>query len=126
MPLLLPLALAACATPAAHQSGLAGTHWSIVSIDGHPAAAADRAKLSFDDTRLSASVGCNGLGGDYHVDGGRLIVGPVISTQMYCEGLMEQERSVAALFAGAPQVTRTADTLTLTSGGHTLEARAAR
>ena len=29
-------------------------------------------------------------------------IGPVISTQMYCEGLMEQERAVAELLGASP------------------------
>jgi len=125
--LSLAASLAGCATAGGHApGGLAGTHWAIVSIDGTPAAAPDRARLSFDEARLSASVGCNGLGGDYRVDGGRLIVGPVVSTQMWCEAVMDQERAVGALFAGAPQVTRNGDTLKLASGGHTLEAKATR
>ncbi|MEO0031970.1 MAG: hypothetical protein RIS94_1728 [Pseudomonadota bacterium] len=123
----LPLlaALTACATPASHGGGLAHTRWQIVSIDGQPASAPGRARLAFDDARLFASAGCNGLGSDYRIDGDRLIVGPVISTQMYCEGLMDQERALATLFASAPQITRNAGNLRIASAGHTLEAKAA-
>lgn len=120
--------LVGCATPplsSTPAAGLAGTGWTVLAIDGRAPVAPVRARLTFDASRLSASAGCNGLGGDYRVEGDRLIVGPVVSTQMYCEGVMEQERSLSALFAGAPQVSREGNRLRLASGGHSLEAVAA-
>lgn len=83
----------------------------------------DRARMGFEESRLSASVGCNGMGGDYRIEGGRLVTGPLIGTRMFCEGpVWQQEQAVNALLAGAPEVTRVGDNLRLASGGHTLEA----
>jgi heat shock protein HslJ len=103
----LPL-LAACATPQAVAGVEPGsdpnrplTTWTFVSIDGQKPAS-DKAELRIYEKRISATVGCNGLGGDLKMVPGQLKVGPIISTQMYCEGLMEQERAVAELLGASP------------------------
>jgi len=119
-----------CTTPSTAASaggiGLAGTHWAVTAIDGQPASVPDRARLSFEDARLSASVGCNGMGGDYRIEAGRLVTGPLIGTRMFCEGTVwQQEQAVNALLAGAPEIRRVGDHLKLESGGHTLEANLA-
>ena len=46
------------------------------------------------------------------------MVGPIISTQMFCDGVMEQERAVAKLLGASPSYTVKGDTLTLTAPGH--------
>lgn len=103
----LPL-LAACATPHnAADTRLAGdpdrvlTTWAFVSIDGQKPVS-NRAELRIYANRIAATVGCNGLGGDLQLTNGRMKVGPGISTQMYCEGLMEQERAIAELLGASP------------------------
>ena len=54
-----------------------------------------------DGDRLSASVGCNTLGGGVLVDGDSLTLdGPLISTMMYCEGLMDAEAALATVLQG--------------------------
>lgn len=54
-----------------------------------------------DGDRLSASVGCNTLGGGVLVDGNTLTLdGPLISTMMYCEGLMDAEAALATVLQG--------------------------
>lgn len=54
-----------------------------------------------DGDQLSASVGCNTLGGGVLVDGDTLTLdGPLISTMMYCEGLMDAEAALAAVLQG--------------------------
>jgi heat shock protein HslJ len=102
----LPL-LAACATPGAVDAPPAAgsdrplTTWAFVTIDGQ-APRSGKAELRIYEKRISATVGCNGLGGDLKMVPGQLKVGPIISTQMYCEGLMEQERAVAELLGASP------------------------
>lgn len=103
----LPL-LAACTTPQhVAESRPAGnverplTTWTFVSIDGQKPVS-NRAELRIYANRIGANVGCNGLGGDLELANGRMKIGPVISTQMYCEGLMEQERAVAELLGASP------------------------
>mgnify|MGYP000181483600 CR=1 FL=1 len=103
----LPL-LAACATPQnATDPTPAGnpdqplTTWTFVAIDGQKPVS-NRAELRIYEKRIAATVGCNGLGGDLQLTNGRMKVGPIISTQMYCDGLMEQERAVAELLGASP------------------------
>lgn len=42
---------------------------------------------SFDDTRMGANI-CNAMGGDYSIVGGKLVVPNMISTMMYCQGIL--------------------------------------
>jgi heat shock protein HslJ len=100
--------LAACATPeAGAETGpearpdMPLTSWTFVSIDGQKPVS-ERAELRIYEERIAATVGCNGLGGDLEIVPGQLKVGPMISTQMYCDGLMEQERAVAELLGASP------------------------
>lgn len=115
--LLAMPALIACASPPGTQ--LSGTRWIIAQIDGSPAVS-DRARLEFHSDRISATVGCNGLGGEWQVRGNRIVSGPWISTQMYCDGVMEQEQAVASLFGANPNFELSGNRLTLIGGGHTL------
>ena len=93
----------------------------VVSIDG-VAPASDKAKLTFEDDSIGANVGCNGMGGPWRVSEGRLIAGPLIQTQMYCEGpVWGQEKAIGALLAGAPELDVANNRLVLKSSGHTAE-----
>jgi heat shock protein HslJ len=54
-----------------------------------------------DGDQLSASVGCNTLGARVTVDGDTLrLDGPLISTMMYCEGLMDAETALTTVLQG--------------------------
>jgi heat shock protein HslJ len=119
----LPL-LTACATVPAAAPELTGTSWRFTAIDG-AAPISDRAELEFLADRISASVGCNGMGGEWHAKDGKLITGPFVSTLMYCDGLMEQERAVSQTISAQPSYTLQGDRLVLTGGGHRLELRRA-
>lgn len=112
--------LAACAAPAAGGYSLADSHWRFTAIDGAPPVAGDAA-IDFHRDRLGAKVGCNGMGGPWRIEGERLIAGPLISTQMYCEGRMEQERAVSALLSGGPILTVKGDRMTLKSAAHSAD-----
>lgn len=51
--------------------------------------------------RISASVGCNALGGEVSVDGDSITLkGPLMSTLMYCEGLMDAEAALSTVLQG--------------------------
>ncbi|KHS48661.1 META domain-containing protein [Novosphingobium subterraneum] len=114
--------LAGCATAPSGSAGLAGTAWTILSVDGAAPVAPEKATLKFEDGRLSASVGCNGIGGDYRVDGQRLVAGPLMATRMFCEGpVWQQEEAVNALLSAAPEIERRGRTMRLVSGGHALD-----
>jgi heat shock protein HslJ len=117
--LALPL-LAACTTLPGAVPDLSGTKWAFTVIDGaRPVSTA--ATLSFESNQLSANVGCNGMGGEWRIEQDRIIADQLIGTQMYCEGLMEQESAVAALLGGKPRVTMAGDRLVLRSAAHSAE-----
>ncbi len=118
--MILPLAACAFAAAGGPSSPLAQTRWRFTAIDAVAPVAAG-ATLEFQAGRLSASVGCNGMGGEWRIERGRLIAGPFVSTQMWCEGVMEQERAVATLLAGGPEVKVNGTRMTLTSGGHSAQ-----
>ncbi len=118
--------LSACATTGASQPALhlAETAWTFVTIDGAAPVSA-RASLRFEGGRLSATAGCNGVGGNWRIEDGRLHGGPYASTMMFCDGVMEQERALAALLAEKPVVRRDGARLVLTSASHRAELRKA-
>lgn len=103
------------ATPA--PLALTGTKWRFTVIDGNRPVRPD-AGLRFDADAIGANVGCNGMGGDYSIEGDTLVAGPIISTQMYCEGIMGQERAVSALLGGKPKLAMAGDRLTITGQDH--------
>ncbi len=105
------------------QPRLAGTAWRFTAIDGAAPVRLDRATMVFTEDRLSANVGCNGMGGTWRLDGDRLVGGPYMSTRMFCEGVMEQESAVGALLAANPTVVVAGDRMTLTAPGHSAELR---
>jgi heat shock protein HslJ len=120
---LIPVALlGSCATAPSKSTALSDTRWTIMRIDGVAPVMPEKAAMQFEQGRLGASVGCNGIGGEYRIEGTRLIAGPLMATRMFCEGAVwQQEEAVNALLSAAPEILRSNKTLRLTSGGHMLE-----
>ena len=79
-----------------------------------------KVKLNFTDSNLGINAGCNNGGGDYKVKDGVLIIDSMAQTEMYCEGLMEQEQAVFGLISESPNITLIGDTLTLVGEDLTL------
>jgi heat shock protein HslJ len=112
--------LAACTTAgAAGPDSLAGK-WRFVAIDGQKPVSS-KAELNIDKNRIGANVGCNGLGGDLQITAGKLVVGGVVSTMMYCEGVMDQESAVSELLSADPEYRIDNGRLVLRSGAHSAE-----
>ena len=63
---------------------LAGTSWSVVSVNGRAVAGGGDYYVQFSDRTLSAKFGCNGMGGSYSVNGDHLSVGNLEQTLMGC------------------------------------------
>lgn len=81
-------------------------------------------ELSFEAGRIAVNVGCNGMGGPWRVEDGRLIAGPLAQTEMYCEGpVWQQEQAITALLAGAPRFEIEGDRMALMSSGRSAELR---
>lgn len=73
-------------------------------------------RLSFKDGRLGITAGCNSMGASYRLEGTRLTVDGLATTEMGCDQpLMDQDTWVAGLFAGPVQF-RTGDDAALISG----------
>ncbi len=115
--LLVLFVLAACAggSPASIKG-----EWKLISYGSAsnqtPAATGVDTSIEFLDGQLSGNVGCNGFGGEYEVDGDTLKLGPVMSTMMFCEGLVgDQEMATIAVFQESATFVLDSDTLTITS-----------
>jgi len=75
-------------------------NWRIESIEGRPVRGPRPATIAFNGNRISGHSGCNGFGGSFRFDRGRLIAGPLISTKMACPGpAMEQEQALMRLLS---------------------------
>lgn len=130
--ILAALLVSACVTSSAasgtseavSEASLTASDWQFIAIDGAPPADPAKARMSFHEGRASANVGCNGMGGDWRIDGGRLITGPWMSTRMYCGGAIgQQENAVSALIGGNPRVSIEGDVLKLNADGHSATLR---
>jgi heat shock protein HslJ len=112
--------LVACTTADESGSAIANSKWRFVTIDGQKPVSS-KAELTIGSDRIGANVGCNGLGGDLRIKGGKLVVGGVVSTMMYCEGIMDQERAVSELLSADPDYQIEDGRLVLRGGSHSAE-----
>lgn len=138
LPLLL--VLAACASPTAgpgpaqtdnigHEAvdarSLAARHWRLADateaggqrIDALFPDAAKPLRFEFADGRIAISGGCNRLSAAYTLEGGRLSVGPVAQTKMFCGGgaLMAADDAIVAQLARPHSVSMDGNRLVLAS-----------
>ena len=79
--LVLPLLTAGCIAANRPPALLADSNWRLIAIDGQPAALLDQAGIAFANETVSASVGCNRMGGAYRVERQRLFAGPLVQTE---------------------------------------------
>jgi heat shock protein HslJ len=70
------------------------------------------------DGQVNGSAGCNSYFGSYSLNSDSLITSPIGSTEMWCEGLMEQESAFLQMLQTATGLTVTENSLTIhTSDG---------
>ncbi len=104
-------------TPATPAISLPGTDWDLVSYgpaDAPQTPAEDtRPTLSFTANGISGSTGCNSFFGDYTLEGTDLSVGMLGSTEMFCEGLMDQEATIMQMLQEAQSISADAEGLTI-------------
>ena len=98
---------------------LTGTRWLLTQY-GDPAApqtplAETEPILSFDrEGQLGHTTGCNGLGGEYTLNGADFKVGNLIQTEMACDApLMTQESTIGKALQSATSLAQTDDALTI-------------
>ena len=107
-------------TACAGTNSLSDTTWKLISygaIDSQTPALPDiAARISFGgDGEVSGNVGCNDFGGGAKISGDKIVVGPLMATEMYCERGMEQETAVLMLLYGELPFESDGDTLTIFS-----------
>ena len=79
--------------------------WLATPAGTTPAPVQDPVRLAFDDGRVFAETGCNGVRGQVSVRDSVLLTGPLVSTRMACEpALMEQERWVTEMLSSSPRL----------------------
>jgi len=77
---------------------LAGTSWSVVAVNGQPTPGGADYYLQFGDKAVNAKFGCNGMGGQYKVNGDHLSVADLQQTLMGCpEPAASFERQASVL-----------------------------
>jgi heat shock protein HslJ len=110
---------------------LTNTNWRIVSIDGQvlPTSADRPASMRFTDNRVTASVGCNSMSGQYTSANNQLTVAEVAQTEMMCQGdnIMAREAHLSRLLQGPLSVhfnAREQLVLTAPNGGNVVLQRA--
>jgi heat shock protein HslJ len=87
-----------------------------------PAVEGAEAGLTFNaDGTVTGSSGCNGLGGDYTVEGDQITFGEFVSTLMACDDpIMEQEEAAHRVMTDTATYTSEGDTLTITNNDNVL------
>jgi heat shock protein HslJ len=107
--------------PAPGAGGLAGRAFLSVAVtDGgvdRPLVPGTRIRLDFTNGGLSASAGCNTMGARSRIDGGRLIVDQMSTTDMGCSAALgAQDAWLATFLTSMPDFTLAGTDFTLSSG----------
>jgi heat shock protein HslJ len=122
--IVIAFLLAACTAPGGPP--LDGTEWlsTAVTQDGadRPLVDGTQIRLSFTDGQLSASAGCNTMGGGYRFEGGRLVFEGGGMTEMGCDDERHAQDDWLFGFLGSrPSIAQDGDTLTLSANGTVIE-----
>lgn len=116
--LILVLLGSGCVAKSSPSAGLTG-EWRLVAIDEADPVVSNKARITLGEEQLSATVGCNGLGGPWRIEENRLIAGPLDGTGRYCTGpVWEQEQALNALLVAAPTIAYDDGDLVLKSSRH--------
>jgi heat shock protein HslJ len=73
------------------------TRWRVVAINNRPTPRDGNFSMQFSDGRLSATLGCNGLGAGYTQSGATLDAGIVMGTKMACPDMSWEQQGSAIL-----------------------------
>jgi heat shock protein HslJ len=107
-----------CVAKPSSPDGLAG-EWTLLAIDDADPVQTSKARMVLNEERLSATVGCNGMGGPWRIEENRLIAGPLDGTRKYCTGpVWKQEEALTALLVAAPTIAYDDGELVLRSSRH--------
>ena len=131
--LVLTLALSACSAQSTEQgiqepsasASILGV-WKLTAYGPAdapvPAVEGVEAGLTFnEDGTVTGTSGCNGLGGDYSVEGDQITFGEFVSTLMACdEPIMAQEEAAHKVMTDTATYTIEGDTLTINNNDNVL------
>ena len=106
---------------------LAGTSWSVVSVNGKATSGGGEHYVRFSDAILNARFGCNMMSGPYRLNGDHLALSGLTQTEMLCpEPAMALEREAGALLRSNIRIERVGgERLRLVSEAGTIELRRA-
>jgi heat shock protein HslJ len=116
---LICLAISAC-TAKSGGASLIGS-WKLTAYgpadSPTPAVEGVDAGLTFnEDGSVSGTSGCNGLGGDYSIEGDQITFGEFVSTLMACDDpIMKQEEAAHKVMTGTATYKIEGNTLTITN-----------
>jgi len=124
--LVICLGLSACSAKNAEPSASLIGSWKLTSYGSAasptPAVAGAGGELTFsNDGKVTGNSGCNGLGGNYKVDGDKITFDQIISTLMACDDpRMKQEGAVHQVLNDTASFKIEGNTLTLTNNDNAL------
>jgi heat shock protein HslJ len=78
---------------------LAGTSWTVESVNGRPTGGGERFQVSFDGERMSGQFGCNRVSGGYRFDGLTFTAGALAMTRMACPDMSFEQLAAGILAA---------------------------
>ena len=110
-----------CGGGAVAPATLAGSNWRVVSVNGRQTPPGGQFFMHFEANRVSAKLGCNGLGADYSVTANVLDLGPVIGTRMACPDMTFETQGSTILDQPMTMAWIGGDRLRLTSAAGTIE-----
>lgn len=115
---IVVMLLASCGGAADQSANLEGTSWTLQSYNKNQPLAGHEPTLSFEDSQVSGTTGCNSYGGEYEVDGEKLSFGAMFMTEMACldEGVMDQESAYLELLGQAESYELVDGVLTIFAG----------
>lgn len=101
---------------------LEGRTFLVTAADGHALVEGSEVSLRFEGGGIAVSAGCNQMSGAFALEDGRLVVGPMMATEMACDApLMDQDTWMSGFLSDAA-IALEGDTLTLARDGVTLTA----
>ena len=79
----------------ADNPNLEGSIWKLVAINEKPYIRANNtAFIKFDDDKITGKAGCNTFGGGIEQIRNQIAFEEIITTKMFCEGLMDEENNI--------------------------------
>ncbi len=108
-------------------NALAGKSWSVLAVNGKPVTGAGDYYVRFSDKAVDAKFGCNGMSGEYRLNGNHLTVGNLQQTLMGCpEPAATFEREAGVLLRSNIRIEKVGgDKLRLVSEAGTIELKRA-